>query len=292
MMQADTGQVWLSLVVATVGDGSELGGLLASLAVAPSQPRFEVVIVDQNADERLVPVVARYADALSIRHERVPFRGASRARNHGARVARGTWLGFPDDDCVFLEDTISSVARVARDPLVGVVTGQTVDEDGRPSVLRWGAEATDFDRWTMFKCLTEATLFVERELFLAVGGFDENFGPGARWPAAEGVELMNRLFTVMEGRKARFDPAVKMRHPNKIPPWNRWAASRFYQYAQGDGALISKSPSLPVLNWGCRTLLAAARGALTFDPWKSAAYLLRAIGLCKGFLYHRLSRQE
>ena len=289
MTQADSGAIWLSLVVATVGDGDELDALLASLVATGPGPHFELVIVDQNEDDRLAATIARHSKALAIRHERVTFRGASRARNHGARLARGAWLGFPDDDCVFLDDTLACVERVARDPMVGVVTGRTVDEDGLPSVLRWGERPTDFNRWSMFRCLTEATLFVERELFLAAGGFDENFGPGARWPAAEGVDLMDRLFTVLEGRKARYDPAVKMRHPNKIPPWNRWAAGRFYQYAQGDGALISKNPSLPMLNWGCRTLLAGVRGALTLKPWKSAAYLLRVLGLCKGFVSHRLA---
>src|SRR5690606_35108594 len=91
----------------------------------------------------------------------------------------------------------------------------------------------------------------------AAGGFDPRFGRGARYPAAEGIDLMNRIFAVLGDGKACYDPRVTMRHPSKIPPWNRWAAGRFHQYARGDGALIAKHPRPHMVYWGLRTLVAA-----------------------------------
>jgi hypothetical protein len=67
------------------------------------------------------------------------------------------------------------------------VAGQTIDEKGDPNVLRWKRRAMEFTHWTMFGCLTESTLFVEKRSFLAAGGFDERFGPGATNPVAEGA---------------------------------------------------------------------------------------------------------
>ncbi len=46
-----------SLIVATLGRTDELIAFLESL-VAQSERNFEVIVVDQNPDERLEPVIA------------------------------------------------------------------------------------------------------------------------------------------------------------------------------------------------------------------------------------------
>lgn len=280
----------LSLVIATLGEAQTLAGCLASLAEQREAPPFEVIVVDQNGDDRLDAMVQGYSGRLDITHERVAFRAASRARNHGARLARGRWLGFPDDDCRLLPDALQQVARSTAEPGVRVVTGQTIDHDGRPNVLRWAAEPVRFTRWTMFGCLTEATLFVDRDAFLAAGGFDERFGPGGRYPAAEGIELMNRLFRRLGTGQALYNPAIRMRHPTKIPPWNRWAVHRLRSYAVGDGALIAKNPEPHILYWGVRTIGASVLQALACDGWRSIAFAARLLGLFRGMGAFTLAR--
>jgi hypothetical protein len=156
-------------------------------------------------------------------------------------------VSFPDDDCVLQPDVLQQVAAVVAEPDVKVVTGQTVDESGRPNLLRWGSERVTLTRWNMFACLTEATLFVQRELFLGVGGFDEAFGPGAPYPAAEGVDLMQRLLAHPAGGRAVYNPLVRLQHPSKIPPWNDWAVSRFQlrdRRRRGGGQEPQRQPAL------------------------------------------------
>ena len=273
-----------SLVVATLNDEGELESCLASMVDLEGSPAFEVIVVDQNEDNHIANDVNRFANQLDILHIRVDFVGASRARNVGAHAARGEWIGFPDDDCIFFPDTLLEVERLACDTSLQVITGQTVDESGAPNVLRWKSEKTSFDRWNMFGCLTEATLFIRRDVFLQIKGFDEYFGPGAAFPAAEGVDLMNRLFTEFGNVGACYSPCIRMRHPTKIPPWNRWAVRRFYQYARGDGALIAKSLQVHVLNWGGRTAASAILQMLTLQGWRSAAFAARLVGLIQGFI--------
>jgi glycosyltransferase involved in cell wall biosynthesis len=277
------------LIIATLDDGGDLGRCLERLAGFAKDPPFEVIVVDQNDDEQLAPVLAAFAGRLELVHRRVAFRGASRARNVGAAAARGHWLGFPDDDCQLLPDTLAQVERLAADPCVRVITGRTIDGEGNANLLRWREERLRFTRWTMFGCLTEATLFVRRELFLAAGGFDERFGPGAPYPAAEGIELMNRLFGRLGDGEACYSPSVQVTHPTKVPPWNRWAVSRFHTYAIGDGALIAKSPQPHLLLWGLRMVLAATLQMLSLRGWRSAAYAARLLGLVRGFCSFRLA---
>lgn len=280
-----------SLVVATVDpDGALLQALLDSLA-SSTERSFEVIVADQTQGDHLARVIGGFADRLSVRHLGLPTRGASAARNAGAALARGRWIGFPDDDCRYQPDTLATARRVLSMDGVRIASGRTVTAAQQPSVLRWHARARDFDRWSMFASLTEATLFAERSLFVAVGGFDTRFGPGAPFPAAEGVELVDRMLREGSGWRARFDPAIQMEHPDKIPPWNRWAAQRFYRYAQGDGAFVVRRFGGHTLRWAVLTLGSAGLHTLVFRGWVSIAHAARIAGICVGaWRYARAAR--
>lgn len=281
----DTADPFVSLVVATLGTTGVLEQLLESLVAQELPPPFEVIVVDQNGDGRLDPAIARFRDRLVIVHERVDFRGASLARNHGASIARGAWLGFPDDDCLLRHDALRRMQEAVRFSGRPIVSGRTVDSEGKPSVLRWGTSAFQFNRWTMFRYVTECTLFVERGLFASVGGFDPSFGPGAPYPAAEGIELVNRLLG--SAGHGYFSPDIEFIHASKVPPWNDWAIERFGLYAIGDGALVAKSPSFPLLNWCGRTALSALANLATTNRQRRAAFAARLRGLATGFSRYR-----
>ncbi len=87
----------LSLVMATVERTEEIGRFLEGLAYQ-GQPELELIVVDQNPDERLVPVLRRYDGVFEIVHLK-SGPGLSRARNVGLDRVSGEFVGFPDDDC-------------------------------------------------------------------------------------------------------------------------------------------------------------------------------------------------
>src|SRR5215471_11995015 len=98
----------VSLIVATRGRVNELDRLLQSLD-AQSYRGFEVILVDQNQDNRLDAVLQKHSDLLIQR--RACSVGASRARNEGLRVAKGTIIGFPDDDCWYSPGVLEFVVQ-------------------------------------------------------------------------------------------------------------------------------------------------------------------------------------
>jgi hypothetical protein len=53
-----------SLIVATRGRTKELHRFFASLDTGPGAPYCECIVVDQNEDERLVPVLAAWEDRV------------------------------------------------------------------------------------------------------------------------------------------------------------------------------------------------------------------------------------
>lgn len=280
---AGDGAIPVSLIVATLGSPELMERLLASLAAQSDAPAFEVIIVDQSGTDGLAGTVTRFAPLMPIIHHRAGSRGASRARNLGTLLARGTWVGFPDDDCEFLPQTLSRAAPLLADQAISIIAGMTVDPDDRPNLARWAPKRRVLDEWSMFGCFTEATVFIRRDLFERSGGFDERFGPGATFPAAEGIDLMNRVLPLAGPGGAVFDPGIKLRHPTKIPPWTRWAVDRFHAYAVGAGAAIAKVPKPHMLFWGLRTAASAVQVIGFLSPWRGLAYGSRLPGLWRGW---------
>ncbi|HZB23472.1 MAG TPA: glycosyltransferase family A protein, partial [Gaiellaceae bacterium] len=85
------------LVVATVGRTDELAAFLRSVG-AQEYPAVRVLVVDQNEDERLAPILA------DLPVEVVPVsapRGLSRARNAALPLLKADVVAFPDDDCAY-----------------------------------------------------------------------------------------------------------------------------------------------------------------------------------------------
>lgn len=277
----------LSLVIATLNDDDDLRLCLESLARQASALTFEVIVVDQNENDQVAELVATFLSSLSIRHEKVAFRNASRARNLGATLARGEWLGFPDDDCKFLPDALAEAAPLLRRSDLQMVTGRTIDASGRPSVLRWKQTAGQFGPSGVFGRLTCATLFVRRAAFASVSGFDPQFGPGGQFPSAEEFELATRLFERLDAGSAWYAPASRLEHPDKVPPWNRAAAARYYRYAFGAGAWAGKHSRPQQLIWLIRTVAASLVQSLSLPPWRSISYMHRAAGAIRGYMAYR-----
>ena len=128
-----------SLILATVGRTEELERFLDSLLVQTHRD-FEVVVVDQNKDERLLSVLEPYTEKLRLEHLRPGSRGASRARNEGLERASGELFAFPDDDCWYPPDLLARADEVLRvRPDLDGLTGCSVDgaRGDQQRAIRW-----------------------------------------------------------------------------------------------------------------------------------------------------------
>lgn len=230
----------ISLVVATIGRTIELRRLLASLE-AQTHRDFDVIVVDQNPDARLAPILADFAGKLEIRHLTCAP-GASRARNLGIRNVTGEVVCFPDDDCWYPASVLGQVNDLlAAHPEWDAIIGEAVDESGRP-LLPWrdrSGQATKPICWRRAVCF--ACVFRSRVL-RTIGGFDEALGGGAGtpWWSGEDNDLMLRVLE--DGFHAQYEKALRIHHPRLFPSFDEQSRSKRYSYSLSDGKMLREHP--------------------------------------------------
>lgn len=234
-----------SVIVPTVDRVAELEALLDSLECQHFRD-FETIIIDQNDDDRVAELLARRASDGRVRHLRQAHRNACDARNQGAALAAGSWLDFADDDCVFDPGTLATAAAALRQRPAKIVAGMVLAFDGSRLIHLPGRTTRLTRFWA--GATAEACLFIRRDVFDEVGGFDPDFGPGGRYHASEGLELLLRLLPRTGRDDAWIIPDIIVRHPRKIPPYDM-AALRRAACEIGTGVARRRHRSLPVIAW-------------------------------------------
>ncbi|MBB5690212.1 glycosyltransferase family 2 protein [Roseomonas alkaliterrae] len=226
-----------SLIVATLGRDRDVAALLDSL-LAQGRSDLEVIIVDQNEDDRLGPIEAAYAPRLPLRRLRSSIRNANNARNLGLRHARGAIVTFPDDDCLYPPGVLDRVdAAFATDPSLQVLTGPAASPEGGLGSGRWRQESGPIDLATVWTSVIEFNIFLRREAALALGGFDEGMGPGSPFGSAEGNDLVCRA--IARGWRAQYDRDLRIIHPDKS--LSDVAVERAERYGRGLGLALRRN---------------------------------------------------
>lgn len=273
--------VRLSLVMATLGRTTEIDRCVDSL-VAQTRHDFELIVVDQNPDDRLVPVLARARDlGLACRHLRQAEPNLCLARNTGIEAAVGDIVAFPDDDCWYEPDVIEKVVeRFDQQAQLDGLVIHWIETGGHP------AGRFTFAEFSSMRGLpaSSITLFFQRATLRRMGSFDMALGLHSWYGAGEETDLMLRILHA--GAVVEFAPTILVHHavatPTSLPPAKMFANTR--RRARGTGALYARHP-LPA--WVIvRGLLSPWPRAFlqVFCPRKAAQKFGLALGRLEGFV--------
>lgn len=226
-----------SLILATVGRTDELRTFVESLA-RQTLLDVELIVVDQNDDDRLVPLLAPVRSLMTVRHIRSP-RGLSRARNNGLALATGSIVAFPDDDCWYAPDLLEQVReRFEAHTDIDGWTGMTRDADGRPSGSRWTALPGRITRATVWTMAVSTAIFLRRSAAASIGKFNESLGVGAGtiWGSGEETDYVLRGLAL--DLRLMYDPAIVVHHPQVEAFRDRATRSRGVSYGMGYGWVL------------------------------------------------------
>jgi 1,2-diacylglycerol 3-alpha-glucosyltransferase len=190
--------------------------------------QYEVIVTDDGPTTAEASLAQKYS---WVTWAPGPRRGPAANRNAGARLARGTWLAFTDDDCVPDQNWLTGFTTAVHADC-RVYEGKTTCLAGIHSPLEHAPE--NITGGKLWSC----NIFVQRSAFDDVGGFDEAF----LYPHMEDIELRERL--VEAGYPFEFVPGAAVDHPPRTIASGRKLARYheswvYYWYKRGHRELAS-----------------------------------------------------
>ncbi len=228
-----------SLVLATLGRTVELARFLHSLG-HQDWTDLQLIVVDQNPDERLVPILQPYAGRFDIDHLRSQP-GLSRARNVGLRRVSGDIVAFPDDDCWYPPGVLRYVHdRLNAQADVDGLTGRSIDEQGKESAFRFAAGGGWVDRISVWTAAISYTIFLRRAVIERVGAFDEELGVGSGTAFGSGEETDYMVRAIGAGARILYQPALTVHHPHPESIIDDRVIRKAYSYGCGMGRVLRK----------------------------------------------------
>jgi len=162
----------ISIVVPAYNEELLLGATLRALrdATGTLHEPVEIIVADDGSTDRTAEIAREHGAAVVS----VQLRNIGATRNAGARGAAGDLLVFVDADTIVPREVLNAaVAAVREGGAIGGGAAAKPDSDD-PA---WGPPVLRFASWLM-RALGWAAgcfLFVRRDVFERVGGFDERY---------------------------------------------------------------------------------------------------------------------
>ncbi len=204
-----------SIVIPTLNEGHLLGMTLESILGNTVYPRYEILVVDDGSEDGS-------ADAWRDRDPRVRVLrssglGVARARNLGARHARGEFIVFIDAHCTVSPDWLEGLAHALSPPdvcLAGPCFTKLQEPFPRGCGMYWPDFHLDpswFEPLDTADCYevplsTGACQAFRLSTFRAVGLYEEGF---TRW-GFEDVEICLRAWLL--GYRVIVNPRIVVAH--------------------------------------------------------------------------------
>lgn len=273
----------ISVVIPVYNGGEAFKRCLRALA-RWSVPSMETIVVadgDSDGSWRTAEAFSKQINAQVIRLGE--SKGPARARNIGAKAAKGEVVFFVDADVEILPGTLSRVIESFRaNPQLSALIGSYDDTPGAPNFLSQYKNL--FHHYThQTACLDASTFWgacgaIRRPVFQAIGGFDETY----RRPCIEDIELGYRL--KQAGHLIHLRKDIQVKHLKHWTPISLLRADVFYralpwmalllQVRQHHPAQYERFTSDLNLKWNSRVSVMLVYGLLlsaAIAPWHSSA---------------------
>ncbi len=266
-----------SLIVPTAGRTTEVTELLTSI-VAQNRNDVELIVVDQNDDDRIVPLLETLPSCIAVVHLRQEEKSPPVARNAGLAAASGEIIAFPDDDCWYPVDLLNRIdAWFNANGQYAVLAVGALDNDGVSSGNRWLQDACDISALNAMRTTFASSLFIAAVQTARVLRFNP------RLPAGEETDFILRLLAT--GLHGRFDRKLHIHHPRRDMLSGTVSRERAERYGAGMGAVV-RQHSLFLL-WGGLVMYDLARAVLVFARGQfvdAGLCLAHTAGLFRGFV--------
>jgi glycosyltransferase involved in cell wall biosynthesis len=152
----------ISIIIPTKNNEKTLTKCLLSIK-QQNYPNIEIIVIDAFSSDQTRNLAERLgAQVIQLQSER------TKAKNYGARLAKGDYVFFVDSDMILEPNVIKECLDVCVKGSVGVIIPEASIGDGIWVKIR------DFERRMYQGTKIESARFFVRKHVLEVGGFDED----------------------------------------------------------------------------------------------------------------------
>lgn len=202
---------YVSIVIPVFNEERYLSLCLTSLmSLSYPKDRHEILLVDNGSTDRTLQIAREFGDVAIHVKENVKV-GA--VRNYGVQKATGTVIVFLDSDCVVNPEwLINGVRKLTANP--GSVLGGRYLLREDPSWLEKYWILTSPGRAITQASLLGGCIFITKEIFQNIGGFDERLNAGEDSDLT--VRLRKEHFNVEIDRSL---DVVHLGYPSRVRPF-------------------------------------------------------------------------
>jgi glycosyltransferase involved in cell wall biosynthesis len=219
--------------MATLGRREEIINFLDAL-INQTYKNYELIIIDQNEDDRVKELYAEYKDKIEIQYYRNPIKGLSVNRNIGLAHITGDITAFPDDDCVYEPDTLENASAFFRENAsYAFYTCNAIDKNNNKHIFRAKKNDADISVLNFLYTGISFTIFI-RSPSLQLFRFDDKLGLGTKFGSGEESDLI--LFLLKHKNRGRYYAGRYVYHPAKEE-----TEEKAFSYGKGFGALHKKA---------------------------------------------------
>ncbi|CAN5403514.1 glycosyltransferase family 2 protein [soil metagenome] len=205
---------------------------------------FEVIVVNNSPQQKLTEITKEFPAASIIENEN---NGFSQANNLAASHAKGKYLLFLNGDTIFKNDFFAALENEVKDLVFGAIGLKLYNPDGTFQLSFWKennfsneiknkkeeklfAERNSehirkveiaYSELKEVEWVTGASLFIEKDRFNEINGFDENF-----FLFYEDADICQRLRK--KGYKLYFYPRSDIIHLKGVNANSSFESSTYY----------------------------------------------------------------
>lgn len=227
-------QIKISLIQTSQNRKSELARFIESLnrQVGINFGEIQLIFIDQEDNRSVFKHLNKNITFTYIKYKHCSL---SHARNIGLKHVKGEYIGFPDDDCWYKQDTLEKIFNHINNGYSGVIAKST-DETG----VTTNKSPRKSQRISLYNhCgAISYTIFLK---FVPDLLFDEKLGVGSPYQLSSGEETDYLIrFIKKKGANIYYDCNIIIHHPKGKHGNFSDVDSKQYEYARGWGFLLRK----------------------------------------------------
>ena len=213
----------VSVVVPVYNGAKTIKACLESLQEQSFKGKLEIIVVDDGSTDQTKEMVKRFKGVKLLEQD---HQGPARARNLGAKQAKGEIVVFTDSDCLADKEMIANLVKAFEEKKVAGVQGSYQSQ--QKELMARFVQLEIEERYELMKknpfidFIGTYCCAYRRKVFLKEGGFDESF------PLASGEDTEFSFKLSGKGHQLVFRPEAFCFHLHPTSFW-KYLKTKFFR---------------------------------------------------------------